>query len=53
MVESITNAKKTPSEVRSFLGITGYVPRFIPQYSISFTEPLRRLTRQKECQSSS
>ena len=49
MVESIKNAKRptTPSEVKSFLGMTGYVSRFIPQYS-TLTEPFRRLTRQNE-----
>ena len=49
MVESIKNAKKptTPSEVKSFLGMTGYVSRFIPQYS-TITKPLQRLTRQNE-----
>ncbi|MCG8046730.1 MAG: RNase H-like domain-containing protein [Candidatus Thiodiazotropha endolucinida] len=49
MVESIKNAKKptTPSEVKSFLGMTGYVSRFIPRYS-TLTEPLRRLTRENE-----
>ena len=49
MVESIKNAKKptTPSEVKSFLGMTGFVSRFIPQYS-TLTEPLRKLTRENE-----
>ena len=49
MVESIKNAKKptTPSEVKSFIGMTGYVSRFSPQYS-TITEPLGRLTRQNE-----
>ena len=49
MVESIKNAKEptTPSEVKSFLGMTGFVSRFIPQYS-TLTEPLRKLTRENE-----
>ncbi|MCG8094404.1 MAG: DDE-type integrase/transposase/recombinase [Candidatus Thiodiazotropha endolucinida] len=49
MVESIRKVKQptTPSEVKSFLGMTGYVSRFIPQYS-TLTEPLRRLTRQNQ-----
>lgn len=49
MVESIKSAQRptTPSEVKSLLGMTGYVSRFIPQYS-TITEPLRRLTRQNE-----
>ena len=49
MVESIKNAKKptTPSEVKSFLGMTEFVSRFIPQYS-TLTEPLRKLTRENE-----
>lgn len=49
MVESIRKVKRptTPSEIKSFLGMTWYVSRFIPQYS-TLTEPLRRLTRQDQ-----
>ena len=49
MVESIKNAKKptTPSEGKSFLGMTGFVSRFIPQYS-TLTDFLRKLTRENE-----
>ena len=49
MVKSIKNVKTTTtsSEVKSFLGMTGYVSRFIPQYA-TIREPLRRLTRQNE-----
>ena len=36
---------KNPAEVRSFLGMTQYVARYIPHYA-TLTEPLRRLTRQ-------
>ena len=32
------------SEVRSFLGMTGYLAKFIPRYA-SLTQPLRELTR--------
>ncbi len=48
-VDAIKNAEKptTQSEVRSFLGMTNYVSRFIPDYS-TVTEPLRRLTRENE-----
>ena len=35
---------KTVGEIRSFLGMTQYVSRFIPQYA-TLTEPLRQLTR--------
>lgn len=35
---------KSVGEVRSFLGMTQYVARFIPQYA-TLTAPLRRLTR--------
>jgi hypothetical protein len=38
---------KNPGEVRSFLGMTQYVSRYIPHYA-TMTEPLRRLTRQNE-----
>lgn len=38
-------APSNPFEVRSFLGMTQYVSRFIPHYA-TVTEPLRRLTRQ-------
>ena len=34
----------TPKEVRSFLGMTNYIARFIPQYA-DITKPLRDLTR--------
>ena len=45
-VEAIKNVErpKTVAEVRSFLGMTNYVSRFINNYS-SITEPLRRLTK--------
>ncbi|XP_028416022.1 uncharacterized protein K02A2.6-like [Dendronephthya gigantea] len=33
-----------PSEVRSFLGLTGFCSRFIPNYA-TLTEPLKHLTR--------
>ncbi|MCG7866506.1 MAG: hypothetical protein JAY74_09055 [Candidatus Thiodiazotropha taylori] len=36
---------KNPAEVRSFLGMTQYVSRYVHQYA-TLTEPLRRLTRQ-------
>ena len=35
---------ENPSEVRSFLGMTNYLSRFIDSYS-SLTEPLRQLTK--------
>ena len=35
---------KTAKEVRSFLGLTNYVSRFIPQYA-NITKPLRDLTK--------
>ena len=38
-------APKNPAEIRSFLGMTQYVARYIPHYA-TMTEPLRRLTRQ-------
>lgn len=38
-------APMTPSEVRSFLGMTQYVSRYILHYG-TITEPLRRLTKQ-------
>ncbi|CAC5363561.1 unnamed protein product [Mytilus coruscus] len=40
-----TNIPADISEVRSFLAMTNYVGRFIPEYS-TITEPLRRLTKQ-------
>ncbi|CAB3999688.1 Hypothetical predicted protein [Paramuricea clavata] len=45
-VEAITNAphSTTASEVRSFLGLTNYCSRYIPDYS-SLTFPLRQLTK--------
>ena len=45
-VSAIKNADtpKTASEVRSFLGLTNYVSRFILDYA-TITEPLRLLTR--------
>ncbi|CAB3985042.1 Transposon Tf2-9 poly, partial [Paramuricea clavata] len=45
-VEAITNAPHptTASEVRSFLGLTNYCSRYIPDYS-SLTFPLRQLTK--------
>jgi hypothetical protein len=39
------SAPQNPAEVRSFLGMTQYVSRYIPHYA-TMTEPLRRLTRQ-------
>ena len=45
-IAAIVNAESpaTVSEVRSFLGMTQYIARFILNYS-SLTEPLRQLTR--------
>ena len=45
-VEAIKNSKRptTPKEVRSFLGMTNYVSRFIPHYADT-TKPLRDLKR--------
>ena len=45
-VTAIKNAEipKSASEVRSFLGLTNYVSRFIANYA-TITEPLRQLTR--------
>ena len=40
-----TAVPKEVGEVRSFLAMTNYVGRFIPNYS-TVTEPLRRLTKQ-------
>ena len=40
-----TTPPENVSEVRSFLGMTQYVSRFIPDYA-TMTEPLRKLTRQ-------
>ena len=37
-------APTSKSEVRSFLGMTGYLAKFIPRYA-SLTQPLRELTR--------
>ncbi len=47
-IEAIRRAPRPESKkaVRSFLGMTGYLSKFIPRYS-SLTEPLRKLT-QKE-----
>ena len=39
-------APTSKSEVRSFLGMTGYLAKFIPRYS-SLTQPLRELTHTK------
>ena len=39
-------APTSKSEVRSFLGMTGYLAKFIPRYS-SLTQPLRELTHNK------
>jgi hypothetical protein len=39
------SAPQSPAEIRSFLGMTQYVARYIPHYA-TLTEPLRRLTRQ-------
>lgn len=39
-----TEPPKSVGEVRSFLGMTQYVARFIPRYS-TITAPLRKLTR--------
>ncbi len=46
-VDAVKNADQptSVSEVRSFLGLTNYVSRFIPNYA-SIVEPLRLLTRQ-------
>ena len=46
-VEAIQTASppKNPSEVKSLLGMTQYVSRFIPKYA-TITAPLRLLTRQ-------
>ena len=48
-VDCIKNAPRpnSPSEVKSFLGMTGFISRFIPNYT-TITEPLRRLTKQDE-----
>ena len=45
-VDAIKNADrpKNASEVKSFLGMTNFVSRFIPNYS-TLTEPLRKLVR--------
>ncbi len=45
-VAAIHNATPptNPSEVRSFLGLTGFCSRFIPSYA-TLTEPLKHLTR--------
>ncbi|CAC5394863.1 unnamed protein product [Mytilus coruscus] len=40
-----TTIPKDVGEIRSFLAMTNYVGRFIPNYS-TITEPLRRLTKQ-------
>ncbi|KAK3083972.1 hypothetical protein FSP39_006106 [Pinctada imbricata] len=47
-VEAIKDAKKpsNQSEIKSFLGMTNYVSRFIPDYS-TITDPLRKLLRDK------
>ncbi|XP_062610353.1 uncharacterized protein K02A2.6-like [Saccostrea cucullata] len=46
-VDAIKNSEipSNASEVRSFLGMTNYVGRFIPNYS-TITAPLRELTKQ-------
>ena len=45
-IKTIVNTTpENVSEVRSFLGMTQYVSRFIPDYA-TMTEPLRKLTRQ-------
>ena len=48
-VDCIKNAPRpnSPSEVKSFLGMTGFISHFIPNYS-TITEPLCRLTKQDE-----
>ena len=45
-IDAIKNAKppKTPSEVRSLLGLALFVARFIPNYA-TITEPLWKLTK--------
>ena len=45
-IEAIVNMEppQSAAEVRSFLGMTQYVSRFIPQYA-TIVEPLRRLTK--------
>ena len=48
-VDAIKKAERpnSPSEVRSFLGMVGFVSRFIHDYS-TITEPLRKLTKADE-----
>ncbi|XP_022014334.1 uncharacterized mitochondrial protein AtMg00860-like [Helianthus annuus] len=41
------NPSKNPSEIRSFLGLTGYYRRFIQDFS-KITSPLTKLTRKEE-----
>src|SRR5262249_8761447 len=41
------NAPKTPSEIRSFLGLAGYYRRFIRDFS-TLASPLTNLTRKNE-----
>ena len=45
-IDAIKNMERptNPKEVRSFLGMTNYIARFIPQYA-DVTKPLRDLTR--------
>ncbi|KAI3742402.1 hypothetical protein L1987_60083 [Smallanthus sonchifolius] len=40
------NIPKTPTEIRSFLGLTGYYPRFIKDFS-KIASPLTKLTRKE------
>ena len=46
-IEAVTSAPrpKCASEVRSFLGLTNYCSRYVPDYSCSVTYPLRKLTK--------
>ena len=48
-VDAIKRAERpnSPSEVRSFLGMVGYVSRFIHDYN-TITEPLRKITKSDE-----
>lgn len=44
-LSKMLKGRKNQTEIRSFLGMTNYVSRFIDNYC-TLTEPLRRLTRQ-------
>ena len=45
-LEAITQMKRNAEEVRSLLGMAGYVSRTIPNFA-TITKPLRKLTRSK------